>query len=339
VRLVYLDEAGISNEEQEPYLVVAGVIVDADKKWRALEEYFRALSEEYFRGHTGHPIVFHAMDIWHGRKLFDRNKWPTKKRLALLRRLAKVPREFDLPIVMGHVHRVTAKRHMYRGNLSKVPPRLVRANLHGGAFFTAVRRVESWMAKNTKNEVAMLIAEDTPEIKDTIHALHKAYTDQTIDTVGAFHSRLIVDAVHFAKKEHSLLLQIADICAFFMKRKLMKKEDSEKLFAELAPQIWWHQHEGEGIAITIKLSDLAPVGYENPGTLPIGEGPEIEKAFNSLLAGLRSGRGIDNLRPHIQILQAAQDQSFRTPAGQAYLAARPTLRQRINRLHRRSGQR
>jgi hypothetical protein len=336
MHLVYLDEAGISNELQEPYLVVAGVIVDADKKWRPLEEYFRKLTLEYFPKHVGHPVVFHAKDIWHGSGLFDRNKWKLTKRLKLLHRLSKVPREFDLPIVMGHAHRASTREALIRRNSTKLTPKSLRSFIHAAAFFSAVRRVESWMSNNTKNEVSMLIAEDTAEVKDTIHALHSAYTDQTINVVGAFHSKLIIDAVHFAKKDHSLLLQIADNCAFFMKRKLMKKEDTEKYFAEIAPQIVWQKHEGAGIAMRLKISDLVPITY--PGTIPIGETPEIQAAFNSLLSGLKSGRGIDSLDRHIRILQAAQDQSFRTPEGQAYLAARPTLKQRIIRLHQRLGQ-
>lgn len=46
VQLVYLDEAGISNRTHEPYLVVAGVIVNADKKWKELEQHLYALAEE-----------------------------------------------------------------------------------------------------------------------------------------------------------------------------------------------------------------------------------------------------------------------------------------------------
>ena len=33
MRLVYLDEAGISNPVQEPFLVVAGIVVNADQDW------------------------------------------------------------------------------------------------------------------------------------------------------------------------------------------------------------------------------------------------------------------------------------------------------------------
>jgi hypothetical protein len=38
VRLIYLDEAGVSNKAQEPWLVVGGVIVDADRQLVAWKE-------------------------------------------------------------------------------------------------------------------------------------------------------------------------------------------------------------------------------------------------------------------------------------------------------------
>ncbi|HEV3183621.1 MAG TPA: DUF3800 domain-containing protein [Xanthobacteraceae bacterium] len=335
MRVVYLDEAGI-NKALEPYVVVAGVIVNADEKWSALEQYFRKLSKQCFPGHEGHPIVFHASDIWHGYKLFDRAKWPRQKRLKLLRQLAKVTHEFRLPVVMGYAHRDSTTNLLLSRN-PKASEKAIRLHLHASAFFSAVRRVEWWMSRNTTNEVAMLIAEDTAEVKDIIRFLHRAYTDRTLKMRDAFSSERIIDAVHFAKKDQSLLLQLADNCAFFMKRKLMAKKDAEPFFQEFASQIVWHQQEGHGIAVRVKASDVERIRY--PGSLDIGPRVELKQAFVGLLEGLQSGQRIDNLRHHIQMLQDAQDQSFRTPEGRAFLAARPTLKRRIDRQNLRLNQR
>jgi hypothetical protein len=45
MRFIYLDEAGISNPANEPYLVVAGVIIDADHQWMAVEPHLHVLAE------------------------------------------------------------------------------------------------------------------------------------------------------------------------------------------------------------------------------------------------------------------------------------------------------
>ena len=39
MRLVFMDEAGISNPEQEPFVTVSGVIVDADRLLIAIERH------------------------------------------------------------------------------------------------------------------------------------------------------------------------------------------------------------------------------------------------------------------------------------------------------------
>jgi hypothetical protein len=38
VRLIYLDDAGLSNALHEPFVVIAGVMVDADRQWLKLEQ-------------------------------------------------------------------------------------------------------------------------------------------------------------------------------------------------------------------------------------------------------------------------------------------------------------
>jgi hypothetical protein len=74
MRFVYLDEAGIS--DGEPILVVAGVIINADRDLAAVEDYLLGLAREYLPDENPYRIAFHAKDIWHGHGLFPRDKWP-----------------------------------------------------------------------------------------------------------------------------------------------------------------------------------------------------------------------------------------------------------------------
>lgn len=283
MQLVYLDEAGISNEAQEPFLVVAGVIVNPDRRWRDLEAHFARLSQKYFRHHEGPPIVFHAKDIWHGHGLFPREKWPLKKRLRLLGELAEIPALFGLPIVVGYENRAAVRQWLLRER-PDIPEKYIRVHTFAGAFFGAIRRVESWMIENT-NEVALLIAEDTTEVKSHIQALHKLYTDRSFLDLpeSAFQSKRIVDAVHFAKKDEFLLLQIADHCAFFMKRRLMRRPDVEKLYAKIEPQIVLRSTAATGIVLRVKPSEFELV--KTPGSLILGNSPELRAAFEAVVEG------------------------------------------------------
>jgi hypothetical protein len=74
MRLVYLDEAGISNPQQEPYLVVAGIIVHADKQWYALERYLRDMVTDFIPPWLRAGFTFHANQLFAGGgKIFDRD--------------------------------------------------------------------------------------------------------------------------------------------------------------------------------------------------------------------------------------------------------------------------
>src|SRR5260221_12202151 len=102
---------------------------------------------------------------------------------------------------------------------------------HMNAFVAAVQGVEYWMTKNAPDEVAMLIAEDTPVIKAVLKNVHQGYTNRIYEGhAEAFNAPHVIDTVHFAMKHESILLQIADHCAVIIKRHLMGKTDTRELY-------------------------------------------------------------------------------------------------------------
>ena len=58
MRLVFLDEAGISNPEHEPYMIIAAVIVDADKKLIAVQSILTSWCCGTFRRSTNMALRF-----------------------------------------------------------------------------------------------------------------------------------------------------------------------------------------------------------------------------------------------------------------------------------------
>jgi hypothetical protein len=98
VRLVYVDEAGISDKRQEPFLVVAAAIVDADKQLVALERHLDKIVARYIPPQHHDNFVFHASHLFNGGgKIFTRNNpdWPLPKRLAIADELAAIPAKFQ----------------------------------------------------------------------------------------------------------------------------------------------------------------------------------------------------------------------------------------------------
>jgi hypothetical protein len=184
--------------------------------------------------------VFHTKDIWHGTRLFHRDQWPRSKRMEILADLAAIPARFHLSVAHGFVQRMPAAALL----VQKSPhlPDATAANLiHSSAFMYAAGAVDRWMRCNAPNEVAMLIAEDTGKVKEALRQFHDGYRQDYVDSYfdqirirgypqNVFETRNIIDAVHFARKNESPLLQIADTCAFLIKRQLQGRLESKPYF-------------------------------------------------------------------------------------------------------------
>ena len=115
VRMVYLDEAGISNPKHEPFIVVAGVIIHADYQWKAIEAHIRSLVADFIPQSDQDGFVFHAAgSYFSGGKYFDRDVWPRCIRWQILDELVAIPRKFDLPISCGVQNRSSSCGSIHR---------------------------------------------------------------------------------------------------------------------------------------------------------------------------------------------------------------------------------
>ena len=178
MRLVYLDEAGIGDIAKEPYLIVTGAIIDADRQWKELEAYYRALARDVFPNEPVDRFVFHAKDIFHGAGHFNRENFSRHERMRILRRLAQVPAMFSIPIAVSAVDRIKDFEMFLAAPDSrnnKHPEKTARLMSHSMAFVHTVQIVDHWMQQHAAtNEVAMLIAEDTAQVKEIFGMFHLA---------------------------------------------------------------------------------------------------------------------------------------------------------------------
>lgn len=239
VRLVYLDEAGISNPDDEPYLVVAGVIVNADQDWRPLDQHLKSICRRYLPNYDdfGEEFIFHAKDIWQGRRYWHHPSWTLEKRRAVLLELAQIPSRFHLPVVYSAIERKLAHAAILRVNQSIQPSEDTTRLVHAEAFVNVVGTVDAWIGANAPREVAMLVIEDSGKVKGTLKLIHAGYRRDPI-AADVFTTKNIVDTVHFAAKEESQLLQIADTCAFIIKRWVAtQRQDVQIFFDALRPQL------------------------------------------------------------------------------------------------------
>jgi hypothetical protein len=237
VRLTYIDEAGISSVKQEPYLVVAAVVIDADAKMVAVEKHLDDLVHKHIPEPDREGFIFHASHIWSGLKYFaGRDTWPWERRAAILKDLAAVPQAFGLSIGFGLVDR--AAFNSQAGDTHR--PGEVEAGAHALAFAHCSITVDVFMRANAPKEITVLIAEDREQVRSIIKEVQAFLRDRKQTEAQElvpwmFPLTHIRDTIHFAKKAESKLLQIADFCAFTIKGHFMKKEKGAPLFAAIEP--------------------------------------------------------------------------------------------------------
>ena len=248
-RIIYLDESGISF--REPFAVVCGVMVDSDKEFVKLEDHLSALVRKYIPESDQEGFVFHATNILSGTKYFkNRQEWPLEKRIAILDDLVKIPADFGLPVALGFVYKPDFPSIIPAGVLEQEPTEKdINIGAHGVAFAMCTMEIERAMREALPNEIALLVAENTNSAKKAIKESHAIYRSEkqvklrSIE-VDCFPLTKIRDtARHFAEKDESMLLQLADVCAFTVMGHLTRHKLNQRFYDALKPALLIHPKE------------------------------------------------------------------------------------------------
>jgi hypothetical protein len=248
VRLVYVDEAGISDRRQEPFLVVASVIVEADKQLVAVERHLDKIVARHIPSQFQDGFIFHASHLFnYGGKVFTKNNpdWPLQKRLALADELAAIPAKFRLPLTMAFAERATAFQSHVGGIADRTDAEKTLA-LHVTAFIACAVQVEQWVRRNTNGEVCLMIVEDNDNARRFIRQFQNHYQQRDIvKTIDAesrqfFPFRRIKHDPLFEPKKRSNILQLADFWAYVAKRIAMDSEDRRyrRFYDPMHAQYW-----------------------------------------------------------------------------------------------------
>ncbi|MBS0296752.1 MAG: DUF3800 domain-containing protein [Proteobacteria bacterium] len=220
----YLDEAGISKSEQ--FLVVAGVIVDTDEKWRSARSAIESLADQLVPRPKRKGFVFHAKEIYHGEggSAFDRATHSHADRVGLVRRVVSIVDELNLPVVFSCVHKGRYEEKA-RTEYPNLKPKDLAGNCQAFAFGMCATLVETYMREIAgPSELACLIVEDNDHARTLIREVQDRLRNEDMRVLFPpaltryFPVSRIVDEVTFARKTSSPLLQIADACAFALKR-------------------------------------------------------------------------------------------------------------------------
>jgi hypothetical protein len=236
MRMAYFDEAGTSDMATEPFLVLAGIIVNADEQWKWLEGKQNAIRNEVI-GQIPEErrlkFAFHATELFSGGKDFPREEWGKEERWQILERLASIPLDLNIPIIAAY-----AKRWEAPGS-KDISAKARLAIMQRDLFVQAVTGVEQFMWFNaSEKEVALIIAEEHQDNRTLMRIgqefLKSSFaTDLPPQMQEWLPLTRIVDTTHFATRLQSIPLQFADIAAFIIKRHLEGAKDSERFYKAL----------------------------------------------------------------------------------------------------------
>jgi Protein of unknown function (DUF3800) len=223
MQLIYLDESGTGNPAFEPNVVIAGVMVDADLQWRALERYLKDMADDFALAEDREGFVFHAVELVNGGKRVCREKYPRKKRDHFLQALCEVPRVFQLPVLCFHV-----PRQRIRDRSPGLREDEIVSNAILQASMSCVQGAEQLMRKRPiEKEVAMVIYEDNGKTNKSVRTLHNAFRSALwSDHLEKRHLTnlvpfdRVIETAHFAEKTDASVLQVADVCAYVLGRLL-----------------------------------------------------------------------------------------------------------------------
>jgi Protein of unknown function (DUF3800) len=243
VRLIYLDEAGIS--AGEPLLCVAGVLIHGDREALKVDQKLIELVEKYIPEEDREGFIFHAKDIFHGAKYFNRERWSRETRLQILSDIAGVIEEFNLPVVASIYQKATYGQGVPEVlNAEHGQKRII---MQTASVTDCAIWADRWLETFASDENGMIIAEDADRIKPMLKKIIKLLRTPALlrangmDQIPGVPLRRIIDTVHFAAKEDSASLQLADLCAFTFARAWNNKPIPMQVFSILYSHIKWIQ--------------------------------------------------------------------------------------------------
>jgi hypothetical protein len=247
--LVYLDESGIGDIQNEKYVVVAGVVVQAEQ-YKAVQKRIEDVRDRYVPEKYRKGFVFHATDLFQGsEKLISRDEFPMAERHNALEELISIASELNLPVVQAH-----HDREVVRHDRPELNAQDAVVFTQAIAATSCMLLIESFIQRYAlPSTLALLIYENNDQAKKLVKSMHKQMQDaenvaklsdpKDVERVKrVVPLQRVIDIAHFAEKSEAPILQLADVCAYFIKRKTMGCEKSDRFLARIMSQLTTNTH-------------------------------------------------------------------------------------------------
>jgi hypothetical protein len=239
LRLVYLDEAGIS--AVEPILCVAGVLIHGDLEILEVHHKLDEIVDRYIPAEDRAGFVFHATDIFHGSRHFK--KWRPNERLQILTEIAEIIESLHLPVVASLYEKNTFGTGV--PEVLEATHEKKRVIMQTASAMDCAVWAERWLETYAGRENAMIIAEDTDRVKKMMKAAIQLLRTPVslkasgLDQFPSLPLKRVVETIHFAAKKESPPLQLADLCAFTFGRMMNGKPVPARVASIVIDHVKW----------------------------------------------------------------------------------------------------
>jgi len=235
MKLIFIDEAGTSGSPHEVVTIVAGVMVDEGEQHSFLKVIIARAFDQFVPERYRENFIFHAYDVF-GTKY--REGWTVEARKNLLLTMMFLPRMFGLPLCMG-MRRRTAPGvfpEELENLLKSIKVSLAQYD-HLLPFMDCIVKADARLIHEGPNIFGRVIAEDVPDVKKILlkaglflknstlvfEAQHQEPTQKQVSESiqpepFEFKISRIDTAINFENKSGDPVLQVADACAFGLRR-------------------------------------------------------------------------------------------------------------------------
>jgi hypothetical protein len=226
----YLDESGIGDISREKHVIIAGVIV-RDVQIAELDARIGEVRDKHVPERYRNGFIFHASDLYQStEKVISRNDWPTANRWDALEELMSLVGEFELPVAQSNVPR----EQILKDRTELTPDKAVQM-AQAIAATTCMLHIERFATLWTPPDTQVtLIYENNDSAREAVKQqqefmssdeMQKQISPALRERIGnLLPPRRVLTTPQFAKKEHAPILQLADACAYIVRRVTFGKD-------------------------------------------------------------------------------------------------------------------
>lgn len=238
--LVYLGESGntgaSTNDPNQMHHVHAGVLVH-ETQWVPMNGEFNALYRRYFGGPPGEvaaPRQIRAADVYHGRDFYS--SWQPSKRAELLQDCLSIMIRRETPVLIAYLDKrdyAQARDNGGHGSLWSSPSEPIM-----GRFLFALNMFMDELGMSTLSHEEMMqsvwpIKDYTLVVADKGKSVKQAFLDQFIQSESDLPTPAILEDFCYTETEQSVFTQLANMCAYFVRRWLQDPSSPHSYFEAL----------------------------------------------------------------------------------------------------------